>query len=719
MQTIDWLIVAAALAMVVGVAVYTKRYVRSVADFLSGGRCAGRYLLANARGESDAGLANTLAKFEIVMVSGFVLNFWDKISVPVLLLVGISGFVVYRYRETRAMTLAQFLEMRYSRRYRLFMGMLAFVSGVLNYGIFPAVSARFFIYFLGLPLHVNLLGVECSTFLLIMATYLSLTVYLVLVGGQVTLMVVDCVEGILSHAVYIVIVIAVFWMVGWRDIVAVASATPPGKSMLNPFDATAVEDFNLWFVLMALVTSVYTTMALQNKQGFNSAARSPHEARMGGVLGNWRGYARGLMLLMLGLCVTTFLRHGDFADKSAAAKADIAKIDAGSVKSPAKEDVGSQAWMENKTDVPQMQKQMAAAVTLSHMLPAGVKGMFLAIMIMGLLAGDSGHMHSWGVIFVQDVLLPLRKTPLSTRQHMWALRGAVAFVAVFAFGFSIVFAQSQYIALWWALTGGVFTAGAGAAIIGGLYWRRGTTSAAWAGTLTGSSLGLVGIACTSKQLWTPMRDGLRAVGVAMPETFWLNGQQSAFIAAVVAVVVYVVTALLTSRGRLFDLDAMLHRQPGTATVGLSLRDRFRLKHILRFNSDFTFADKLVSGGIFWWAIALLAVNLTVSAWNFYLHRTTGHFWPTWYWSTYWLVTALVLPFAIAVATLVWFGIGGVLDIGKFFHALRTMTRDPGDDGRVVRRECSIALQVPIEPRPLLSADAESIAASCPAALEKG
>ena len=70
-----------------------------------------------------------MSKFEMILVSGFVLNFWEKIQVPVLLLVGISGFVVYRYRETRALTLAQFLEMRYSRRFRLFMGGLAFVSG--------------------------------------------------------------------------------------------------------------------------------------------------------------------------------------------------------------------------------------------------------------------------------------------------------------------------------------------------------------------------------------------------------------------------------------------------------------------------------------------------------------------------------------------------------------------------------------------------------------
>src|SRR5437016_7438450 len=176
MQWIDWLMVFVPIAVVFGFAIYTKRFVRSVADFLAAGRCAGRYLLANARGESDAGLANTMSKFEIVMVSGFVVNFWERVQIPVMLLVGITGFVIYRFRETRAMTLAQFLEMRYSRRFRLFMGLLAFVSGILNYGIFPAVSARFFIYFLNLPHMVALGPVSVSMFMLIMATYLSLAV---------------------------------------------------------------------------------------------------------------------------------------------------------------------------------------------------------------------------------------------------------------------------------------------------------------------------------------------------------------------------------------------------------------------------------------------------------------------------------------------------------------------------------------------------------------
>jgi SSS family solute:Na+ symporter len=660
MQTIDWVLVVVPLVVVLGVAVYTQRYVKSVADFLSAGRCAGRYLLANARGESDAGLANTMSKFEIIMVSGFVVNFWEKIQIPVLLLVGITGFVVYRFRETRGMTLAQFLEMRYSRRFRLFMGILGFISGILNYGIFPAVSARFFVYFLDLPHHVSLLGLTIPTVALIMVGYLSCTLTMVLIGGQVTAMVTDCLEGLFSHLAYIVIVIGVLCVVHWHQIVQVMSATPVNKSMINPFDAKDVDDFNVWFVLMTLAINVYTTMALQNKQGFNSAARTPHESRMGGVLGYWRGYARSLMLVALGVAAVTFLRHPDFAAQSAVVERSISTI----------------------KDT-YLQKQMTVPIALSHMLPVGVKGLFCSIMIMGLIAGDAGHLHSWGSIFVQDVVLPLRRTSMTPRQHIWMLRLAVTGVAIFAIAFSLLFTQTSYISLWWAITMGIFTGGAGAAIIGGLYWKKGTTVAAWSAAITGSILSFVGIACSSKY-WLSIAGTLQPMlepsGVNLPVKFWFNGTESAFIAACAAATVYIAVSLITCR-RDFNLDQMLHRgqyaDEKTTTQSLSLRQRLKLHNILAINKDFSFWDRMVAFGIFWWSIAQLVMTLTVALWNWQAR------WPISWWSVFWYVNAVALPFFIAFATFVWFTIGGIADMRDFFRTLRTMTRDSRDDGRVV------------------------------------
>ncbi len=675
MSLLDWILLVSPIVLVIGVALYTNRYVRSVADFLAGGRLAGRYLLANARGEADSGLSNTLSKFEQIMVAGFVLNFWEKISVPFMLLIGISGFVVYRFRETRALTLAQFFEMRYSKNFRLFMGCLAFVAGVLNYGVFPAISARFFIYFLELPHSFNLGPVEVSTFAAIMFTYLSCAVLLVNFGGQATAMVTDCLEGILSHLSYILIIIAVAYTIHWSQAYDVLANHKPDYSQLNPFDAEKVQDFNIWFVMINLFLFCYSRLAFQNRQGFQAAARTPHEARMSEVLGNWRSYARNLMMLVLVIAAMTYMTHKDFAVVSQEAHQSI-----------------------NQIEDPYLQKQMTIPVALSHMLPMGVKGLFCAIMVMGLFAGDSGHLHSWGGILVQDVIMPLRKKPLSQRAHIILLRSGVGFVAAFALFFSLTFTQTQYITLWMSVTSGVFVGGAGAAIIGGLYWKRGTTVAAWTAAITGSAISLAGIFLSNKSAWSWVSNSVVSFNLSLPEKFWLNGLQTSFVAALTAISLYIIISLITGRVP-YNLDRMLHRgefadEKTKLASANTFWSRFSMKNILRFDPNFTFWDKLVSGGIFWWAMLLLLINIIVSLVNiraWYPSAMVGSSWieSNWMepwslsgWALYWQIMGIGLPLIISVVTLVWFGIGGVMDIQKFFVALKTIRRDTTDDGRV-------------------------------------
>ena len=86
-------------------------------------------------------LINAVAMFEIFNKAGFTVGWWTSLATPAWLLMSLTGFVIYRYRETRAMTPSQIFEIRYSRPFRLFMGSLAFFAGVLNYGIFSRPSA--------------------------------------------------------------------------------------------------------------------------------------------------------------------------------------------------------------------------------------------------------------------------------------------------------------------------------------------------------------------------------------------------------------------------------------------------------------------------------------------------------------------------------------------------------------------------------------------------
>ncbi len=642
MHPIDWILTVLPILFVIACAVYTRRYVKSVADFVAGGRAAGRYILCNSKGQASTGIANTLAKFQPLLAAGFCLSWWDSLSTPVLLLVAIFGFVVYRYRQTRAMTLGQFFEMRYSRRFRLFAGVLGFLSGILNYGIFPAVSSTFFVYFLNLPEKVHPFGFAVPTNCLIMAAYLSCTLTMMLVGGQITLMVTDCIEGIVSHLVWVIVIAAIFCVISWPEMRATITSAPPGNSLVNPFDQTKTKDYNAWYAIMVLLTLIYGTNAVQKDNSFASAARNPHESRMGLVLGYWRTMARNVMLVVLVLGAMTFMKSPHFPGKNA-----IAAI-----------------------SDPEVRSQMQVPIALRYMLPVGVKGLFCLIMVLTLMSGDASHILTWGGILIQDIVLPLRKTPMKPAHHVLLLRLAVIGVAVFAFLFSTFFHQKMDIVMWWLVTEGVFLCGGGAAIVGGLYWKKGTTSAAWAALITGSGITLGSIL-------------IHHDIPSLSRYFNFNGNQSRFIAAAAAAVVYILISLLTSRED-FDMDRLLHRgkyavaddQAETPAVARQRKMNLNWTRFLGFDEDFTFWDKIVSGGIFFWSMFWLAVVLVGTIWNFIRP------WPTSLWASYWLYVGIIIPVVVVIITLLWFGVGGINDLRLFFTRLATMKRNSSDDGSV-------------------------------------
>lgn len=75
--------------------------------------------------------------------TGFALNFWNGFILPLSLLISLTGYCTYRFRETKAMSLGQFLEMRYNRPLRIFAASLRSISEMLANMIMPAVAARF------------------------------------------------------------------------------------------------------------------------------------------------------------------------------------------------------------------------------------------------------------------------------------------------------------------------------------------------------------------------------------------------------------------------------------------------------------------------------------------------------------------------------------------------------------------------------------------------
>jgi len=181
---LDWTIVIVSLVLMILSVEAGRRVMRSVADFLAAGRSAGRYVLCVASGAAGIGAITVVGNLEMNLIAGFSLTWWGMTTALVVLIITVSGWVIYRFRETRSLTLAQYFEVRYSRQFRIFTGIIAFLSGIVNFGIFPAVEARFFIYFCGLPESISVLGLDIATFPLMMLFLLGISLYFVLGGGR-------------------------------------------------------------------------------------------------------------------------------------------------------------------------------------------------------------------------------------------------------------------------------------------------------------------------------------------------------------------------------------------------------------------------------------------------------------------------------------------------------------------------------------------------------
>ena len=683
---IDWLIVISVLVGMFYSVKVSSGLMQSVTDFLSAGRTAGRYLISVSGGVAGLGAISIVSFLEVGYIAGFTLTWWGLSQGIVLLAITVSGWVIYRFRQTRSLTLAEFFEKRYSKKFRVFAGIIAFLCGIINFGIFPAVGSQFFMTYCGIPDYIFGLPM----YPIIMIVLLSIALYFVNTGGQIAVIIADFFQGVFVIAVLFIVTIYLYINVSWDQVSYSLKQTPikiakeeieklqvedsfkmlskeeqdlkeseinekhENSSKINPFKTSQVEDFNFSYFLIGLIGLMYGTLSWQGQQAYNSSAKSAHEAKMAAVLSDIRWRPQTLFIFLVPVLVYVYMNHPDFQSVADSVNTTLKSLPSDTLRS-----------------------QMRAPIVLSEVLPTGLLGAFAAMMLAAFISTHDTYLHSWASIFVQDVLMPFRKEPFGKNEHISILRYSTFGVAIFIFLFSLLFRQSQEIALYFAVTFSIFAGGVGAVIVGGLYWDKGTTEGAWTAMIIGALIGVSGTLMPQiSDSWLNDESNWAQLKNIIIQLKRINGIEYYAIGMASSSISYIVVSLLTFKKKV-DMDKLFNKGKYSIEGELNVVDE-EVKigwKIFGMGREFTKSDKLIYIIAYVWNIFWTVVFVIGTVYNL-SNPVSDDNWMK-YWE-YYIYIYLVFSFFV----IIWFTIGGFIDLKKMIVSLGVDERDHGDDGWV-------------------------------------
>ena len=558
MHWIDWCIMIIPFLTVIWLAMYAGKFVRGVADFLAAGRVAGRYVIAVGDVSSGLSVITIVALVEAKYQCGFAMSFWETISLPVGTILSLSGYCIYRYRATRALSIGQFLEMRYSRSFRVVAATIRTIAEMITNAIGPAVAANFFIFFLGLPHRFNICGINLPTFVLLAAILLIIATLIIWPGGRISLLITDCFQSLLNYPVFVILVGYVFLHFNWgKDIAPVMMDRVAGESYINPFDIQQLRDFNLFALVFNLTNNVLNRASWIGNDTTGSG-RTPHEQKMANILGTWRNGFAAVMQTVIALMIICLMAHIKFADKAHNIRLqlsnkivdeiivdtnDRARISSAinsvpvqrhrigideplsrkknidtpylnatlnemravsvekatkGLEGAAKEEAAKEATAQANAKFQNFRSlyhQMMMPVALRNMFPVGLMGVFALLMLMLLVSTDDSRIFNASSTIIQDMVLPFIKRTPSPKEHLAMLRWASVGVAVFFFIVAVFFTQLDYINMFTTIMCSLWLGGAGPIMVFGLYSRFGNTVGAYCSLIFGSGISLAGLLC--------------------------------------------------------------------------------------------------------------------------------------------------------------------------------------------------------------------------------
>ncbi len=445
---IDWAIVLAYPMISVVLGIVASRYVSDMDDFVVAGRGIRTALGVATLTGTEMGLVTVMYSAQKGFTGGFAAFHIGLAAGVVTFFIGLTGFIVAGLRRQEVLTIPEFYGRRYGPKVRLFGGIVLAAGGIFNMGMFLKAGSIFVVGISGMP-------AEGPALVIVMLVLLILVLFYTILGGMISVVIADYVQFVvLSFGLLAATGIAIVKL-GWGNIFTTMIELK-GEAGFNPFvaEGTFGTEYVIWMAFLGLVgcalwpTSVARALAAKDertvKRQFMFASAS---------------YAiRNIVPYFWGICAFVLF-----------------------MSTPAIKEV----FFPEAPGVEAADSLYALPVFMGQILPAGLIGIITAAMIAAFMSTHDSYFLCWSSVLANDVIAPLMGEGFTQKSKVFLTRVLIFLIGVAIFLVSFLFPLQEDLWDFMAVTGAIYFSGAFALLVGGLYWKRASSTGAALALISG------------------------------------------------------------------------------------------------------------------------------------------------------------------------------------------------------------------------------------------
>lgn len=404
-----------------------KKYIKGIDDYLVAGRSMGFHLGLISLMCSEIGIITFVYYAQMGFDAGFASLIAAVPPVIAYLVLGKTGWVIKPLLEMKIKTIPEFFSIKFNKGVRFYVGLFMAVGGILNFGVFPGVEARFMNIVSGIPQHYILIT---------MVVLLTIVLLYTLVGGMVSVLITNYIQYALLSIGMIFITIVGLFHINWNNIVQYVSSNMGDKGM-NPFVPNAFNsDFGIGFIIWQVLE---WTALLIGWQAISIRLFSSKDTETGKRIYKWSGlmfFARGILPIFWGIIALAYF--------------------------------GTRGIKVSGVD--------SLAHLIINIVPAGFLGLIFAALLAASMSTYSSYLLSWSSIVSQDIIGMILKSitgkEASSKNQLLISRITMTFVMIFIIWFSLFYQMGGYIYFYLQMTGMLFIPGVLMCVVLGIYWKK-------------------------------------------------------------------------------------------------------------------------------------------------------------------------------------------------------------------------------------------------------